>query len=150
MENWKPIPGFNGYEVSDHGRIRSYKRSNIPRILKPSKKKGGYLRVDLYTDGKGHHRNIAPLVMLAFVGKPNGRFVCHENSVSDDNRLCNLRYDTHLGNMRDRRKVTDEQVIEIRKRRNAGEPSKNLAEYHGVSVTYINCICRHARCQHVK
>ena len=50
-EIWKPIPGYEGYEASTLGRIRSLKYGKI-RILKPFKTKKGYLRVNLWKDGK--------------------------------------------------------------------------------------------------
>ena len=34
-EIWKPIPGHDGYEVSDHGRVRS-----IDRVIEQSSRYG--------------------------------------------------------------------------------------------------------------
>ena len=37
-EEWKPIPGYEGlYEVSNYGRVRSFKWSSNGKILSPSK-----------------------------------------------------------------------------------------------------------------
>jgi len=43
MENevWKEIVGFADYEVSDLGRVRSYKRGKNGAMLKPRRHKKG-------------------------------------------------------------------------------------------------------------
>jgi len=57
-EQWRAVAGFEAYEVSDLGRVRS----NLPwngtlgRILKPNVLRKGYLSVRLYKDGKGNDR----------------------------------------------------------------------------------------------
>ena len=60
-EQWKSIPGYEGYEVSDQGRVRSYHKilgkkgqcilDTPQRILKPYDRKG-YKQVSLVKDGK--------------------------------------------------------------------------------------------------
>lgn len=105
-EVWKPIPEFEGYEVSNQGRVRSYylfgpgsRVANKPqRILKPTLSKDGYLVVGL----RGKITPIHKVVALAFIGPyPDGMEVCHNNGQHTDNRLANLRYDTHYNNMVD-------------------------------------------------
>ena len=46
MENeiWKPIPNYDGYEVSNYGRVKSLKLGR-ELILKPFISKRGYYRV---------------------------------------------------------------------------------------------------------
>ena len=55
-ENWKKIPNHSDYEVSDMGRVRSWKTprskkmSDEPKILKNKiNKKVGYYNVTIYT-----------------------------------------------------------------------------------------------------
>ena len=104
-EIWKPIPGFPKYEVSNLGRVKSYKRSNWPRLLKATVNADGYSVLKLVDSEnrsvtKGPHQ----LVMLAFVGPcPEGMEVCHEDGNPKNNRLSNLKYDTHRNNMQDAR-----------------------------------------------
>lgn len=112
-EQWKSIPGYPGYEVSDQGRVRSYKKKLSPkkgwgisdkpqRILKPSVGGNGYLCLRLSNNGKTKYFAIARLVLETFVGSPpEGMEVCHNNGDPHDNRLKNLRYDTHEANMLD-------------------------------------------------
>lgn len=100
-EIWKSIPGFSDYEVSNMGMVRSLKWRRI-RILRPATNRLGYLCVLLYEDGKSFFLKIHKLVMLAFVGPcPDGMEVCHSDGSRTDNRLSNLRYDTHTANIHD-------------------------------------------------
>ena len=119
-EEWKPIPGYEGYEVSDQGSVRSFHKrirgwsgyergatweatDEPQRLLSPSATRAGYKGVLLRKDGKTYNKKISSLVMLAFVGKrPKGMEVCHNDSNPENNTLGNLRYDTHGGNMNDR------------------------------------------------
>lgn len=111
-ENWKQVPEFPGYEVSDQGRIRSYwvrssasRMSVTPqRILKGTgaTRDKRYLIVCLRKDGKGHTRYVHDLVLLAFVGpKPDGLEACHYDDDKSNNVLSNLRYDTRKANAAD-------------------------------------------------
>ena len=147
-EVWKPIPGFDGYEASDQGNVRSYRkqgggRRETPRQLSPSlSPPSEYLGVSLRQNGKSYYRRIATLVLLAFVGPPpDGYEICHNNSIPDDNRPDNLRYDTHENNMRDRLNLSDAQVIEMRNRRAAGERIQPLAKSFGISCNQASNLC---------
>lgn len=64
MENWKEIPSFPGYSVSDHGQIRN-DRTDL--ILSLSENQQGLSMVGLVRDGKQFHRSVALLVVKAFV-----------------------------------------------------------------------------------
>lgn len=108
-ERWLDIPGYEGwYQVSDHGRVRGvdryvpharYGRQFIAgQLIIPQDNGMGRLQVGLRKRQFLVHR----LVMSVFVGPcPDGMEVCHNNGDPQDNRLCNLRYDTHSGNMQD-------------------------------------------------
>ena len=115
-ETWNPIPGFPGYEVSDYGRVRSpdvrkrgyFKRG---RILKPSPRyhhRSGRLVcmvVNLCVDGHVRMARVHRLVLTAFVGPaPTGTEGCHNDGDPSNNRLGNLRWDTHLENYHDMRR----------------------------------------------
>lgn len=52
MEEWRPVEGYEYYEVSNLGRVRSWinnkwKRRNTPKILSLHKLTKGYLGVSL-------------------------------------------------------------------------------------------------------
>ena len=105
-EQWKPIAGFPGYEVSDMGNVRSHRvwrGQPGPRILRKLNGNRGYYTVALSDpDGKKVKPTIHSLVMAAFVGKrPEDMQVRHLNGDAHDNRLENLAYGTSAENYGD-------------------------------------------------
>lgn len=110
-EEWRPIDGQPGYEVSSFGRVRSFKRRDKghwiidgepQRILKPSGNGRGYLGCILVTSGKQTRVSIHRAVALAFLGPcPEGMEVCHNDGDKQNNRVENLRYASHGVNMWD-------------------------------------------------
>lgn len=114
-EEWQPVVGYEGaYEVSDHGRVRSVDRVIIDsrgrrqpwtgRVRKLRKNRLGRWTVGLRDEQrKWHNLQVAPLVLAAFVGpRPSGLECCHNNGISTDDRLVNLRWDTRSSNMLDK------------------------------------------------
>lgn len=109
-EVWKAVEGASGYEVSDQGRIRSYRlRGNIvrvgdtPRVVKTVVSVRGYRVMDIrYDDGVKRKRKVSHLVLEAFVGpRPTGQGSLHGNDIKEDNRLSNLRWGTPAENKQD-------------------------------------------------
>lgn len=113
IEDWKPIPGYEGlYSVSNCGRVRAESRtvrhfSGGPKRLKeklrsPVLSKHGYLSVVLSKEDRQNRYSIHRLVLLAFVGQPDGNMdCCHKDGCKTNNNLENLRWDTRAGNMQD-------------------------------------------------
>lgn len=104
-EAWRSAPGFPGYEVSDHGRIRSLRKGN-PRLRKPEVDKDGYSRLTIQRDGIYVHVVLHRLVCEAFNGAaPDGKpMCCHEDNDKANNKPGNLRWDTQAGNIADKLK----------------------------------------------
>jgi len=110
METWKRIPGYPGYEVSDRGRVRSYKGVNQhdagrarPRLMKQRIGSDGYPRITLQDkDGRKVVRQVHLLVAKAFLGPARGRKVLHKNGKRHQISLSNLEYGTHKANMDDK------------------------------------------------
>jgi hypothetical protein len=111
-ENWKPIPGFEGfYSVSNLGRIRSEFRI-VPRegrgnltikekIIKTPPTKG-YPKFNANMNGIPTQFFVHQVVMLAFKGPPlPGQEVRHKNGDRGDARLDNLEYGTRTENIAD-------------------------------------------------
>lgn len=147
-EVWKTIPGFPNYEASDQGRIASI-RTGERRILKPGGKLGKPLSVMLSGQVR---KSVHRLVLEAFVGPcPDGMECRHLNGNSQDNRLGNLAWGTHAENEADKlrhgtrkpgeagpnAKLTDVQVMEMRRRHAAGEAFTTLAVEAGVNPTTV-------------
>jgi hypothetical protein len=89
MEEWRKIEGFEQYEVSSEGRVRSLKRG----VVRPAPDRGGYLTCSLWKDGKGHAKMIHRLVALTFISQIEGKpLVDHINRNKLDNTVSNLRW----------------------------------------------------------
>lgn len=105
-EVWKPIPGWEGhYEASTHGRVRSVKRPNSPRILKERENKNGYLEVTLSDRSRQRWVTTHVLVLETFKGfRQDGEETRHLDGTRKNNHISNLEWSSHTVNMRDRLK----------------------------------------------
>ncbi|WLF29205.1 NUMOD4 domain-containing protein [Bacillus altitudinis] len=103
-EIWKPIQGFADYEVSNLGRVRSYKLGKNGGILKPRKtnaKKPYYFLYLLNDKGKYQLVRVHRLVAFAFIPKPIGcNIVNHIDGNKLNNVATNLEWTDHAGNNR--------------------------------------------------
>ena len=106
-EIWKPI-GYEGYEVSNLGRVKSYKYDKINgKIMNPYKNTKGYLQIDLQLDGRKRenrvHLAVHRLVAIAFIPNPdNLPQVNHKdedktNNCVDNLEWCTNDYNAHYG-----------------------------------------------------
>jgi hypothetical protein len=87
---WKQIPGFPGYEVSEDGRVRTLKLRG-ERELRPRIMPNGYVRFALFQDGSYHYPYAHRLVWELFSAPiPPRMQVNHINGDKRDNRLENL------------------------------------------------------------
>lgn len=93
-EIWKEIDGFPDYEVSNLGRVCSFKKK-YPRIMKPGKSSSGYLQVILCMGGKHVTKRIHRLVAEAFVPNlENKPTVNHIDENKENNVAENLEWAT--------------------------------------------------------
>ena len=99
-EEWKPIPGYDGmYEVSNWGRVKSYKHNSDGKILSPGKDGRGYHIIALCKDGKRKMCKIHRLVATAFISNPsNLPEVNHKDENRRNNYLGNLEWCDHSYN----------------------------------------------------
>ena len=96
-EVWKDIPEYEGYQVSNLGRIKSLERIDAlgrkaeEKILKPLITRNGYYLTGLYKNSVRKLYYVHRLVYEAFNGQiPEGLQVNHINEIKTDNRLENL------------------------------------------------------------
>lgn len=106
-EQWRPVPGHSGYEVSSHGRVRSYRNRQghpvaEPRLMSPGRRQDGYRVIKL---GRHHQTGVHILVLTSFVGpRPAPDMECrHLDGNRANNHLGNLRWGTRSENYDDRR-----------------------------------------------
>ena len=98
MKQLKIIPNFSTYYINTSGEVYSLKNM---RFLKP-KPVRGYFYVALCKDSKAYRKSVSRLVLETFIGScPEGMECCHNNGVSTDNKLENLRWDTKKNNAKD-------------------------------------------------
>lgn len=150
-EEWRAIPGWDGYEASSLGRLR-----RGSRIFNPAPSgSAGRPRTTLSRNGKPKTVFVHTLIALAFLGpRPTRHEVNHKNGDKTHNAADNLEYVTRQANIQHAYKLglipsgaqkknaifTAEQVADIRARVAAGEPKKRLARRLGVSAGAIQYV----------
>ncbi len=148
-ETWKELPGHPGYLVSDLGRVKSPSGT----VIKPNTFKGyQYFQTNQRKSVRVHRA-----VLLAFVGGPpeDAPSGGHINGKRDDNRLENLKWvsakenyqhaQVHgtatVGERIAQSRLTEEQVIEMRRLRSEGMSFPKLAKKYGVGVNAVQRAC---------
>lgn len=171
MEIWKDVKGFEGlYSVSDKGRVKSHDKKHKHfkngaeyvrkgRILRPYKKKHGYLEVSLYDiNRKPHYKLVHRIVAEAFLPKVNGaEVVNHKDHSKVNNKVENLEWCTQkencgyslkkgfykVGEEAHSAKMTRETVIECRKKYFvSGFSIKDLSNEYGLSYQNMNSLIK--------
>ena len=101
-EEWRDIVGYNGmYQVSNKGRIRSFKYRNTKEtyVLKQMINKKGYLIVGLSKNGKRKTVIVHRIVAQAFIPNPNKYpQINHKDENKTNNNIDNLEWCTNSYN----------------------------------------------------
>lgn len=152
-EEWREIKGFPGYMVSDRGQVASFKRKECI-LLSPGLDRCGYLGYGLHNSSGQHTVKVHVVVMRTFAGEcPKGKEVNHKDGDKTNNKLSNLEYvtrscnvqhafDTGLknslrGENHPSAKLTESDVMEIRRRRASGDILRVLADDYCVCIATI-------------
>lgn len=159
MEKFYDIVGLNGYQISKNGNLKrlAFKGTGTftkrDYLLKPNKAKNGYLSFNLKKNGTYKHFTQHRLLAINFIKNPNNyKCVNHINGIRHDNRLENLEWCSHSQNSKhgydfngrknSLRKLTEEQVFEIKKRMQNYKRGMGvqLAKEFNVSIYIISLI----------
>lgn len=149
-EIWSPIMDFDGYEVSNFGRVRScerviticrasctYRRKQGATILKPQIDKDGYLSVVLYKNDRnqGVHKRVSRLVATAFIPNPNNYSeVNHIDLNRRNNHSTNLEWCNNQYNVT----YKDAPMRSGLARRNNKKQSRPVIQYTSTN-NFVNC-----------
>lgn len=115
-EEWRPVPGWPGYEVSSLGRVYSIRRPGATRsgrILKQGIQPSGHPYLGLCRSGVPQRFYVHQVVALGFLGpKPEGmREIRHLDGNPANNVPSNLKWGTRSENLYDKvRHGTDHNV----------------------------------------
>lgn len=94
-EQWLSIEGYEDYQVSNFGRVKSLgnDKTRKEKILKPSTNNKGYQQVSLYKDGKQKWFLVHRLVASAFTPNSNNLTqVNHKDENPSNNHVENLEW----------------------------------------------------------
>lgn len=109
-EIWKPITGYDGYYVSNYGRVKTTdrvcKRKNgvscklKGKILKGGDNGLGYKKVVLVKDGIKTLQYVHRIVASEFIPRPDGKdYVNHKDCNPGNNNVDNLEWVTFQENL---------------------------------------------------
>lgn len=149
-EVWKAICDYSNYFISNKGRVKSTK-NNQERILRAGIDSSGYYVVGLCKDGKQKSFRVHQLVAKHFLGNSKNSIVNHIDGNKLNNIVSNLEYVTYSGNIQHAynhnlrpkgediycAKLSDREVLEIRKLLGFGVSRQELKEKYNVSSTTI-------------
>lgn len=163
-KRWASVPSHPEYLVSTDGEVFS---TYAKRILKPSRNQSGtgYFMVFLNGEPMTNHRAVAS----AFIGPLRKGFeVNHKNGIKTDNRLENLEVITKAENAKHSQRVlgnpppphkrgtdhwkarlSERDVLEIRRLYAAGETQMNLAATFGVKQAHVSRIVHRQTWKHI-
>lgn len=167
IEEWRPWPRDDRYEVSSMGRVRSFAalgrrpkngtpRSARPRILAEATSQHGYRQVN---PGTGHAVQVHLMVLETFVGKRpvDCPEVAHFDGDKTNNRVDNLRYCTRKENAADTRRhgrlllgerhpgakltrVQAQEILDLAAMPGKRPSQSAVAARYGVSPGLVQCI----------
>jgi hypothetical protein len=170
-EHWKKlvIEGLaqeETYEISDYGRIKSFKSDPNGQIINGSLLKGYHILNVKLTTGKRTTKYIHKLVAEHFIDKesPHQLYVIHVDFDKNNNHVNNLRWVTRQTMFAHQKinpnykrgtinnaKLTETQVIRLKKKlKKSKNPLYKIAKEFGITHTQLNRIRRGENWGHIK
>jgi hypothetical protein len=166
---WRSIPGWPEYSVSEDGHVRRIMCGRGARVGKFRKvwrnSKNKYLCIDLWRDNRGYAIPIHRLVALAFLGGPPSKdhVVAHCDGSRDNNQPWNLRWATRKENAADtflhgthnrgarngQAKLDEDRALLILEMAAKGHSQGDIARRFGVSRQVVGDIINGRRWRHV-
>jgi HNH endonuclease/NUMOD4 motif len=165
---WRIIPGWPDYEVSEWGDVRRRTPARNARpgmVLAPFYRKNGYAQLQLNANRRRRRFLVHRLVAIAFVGPQSSpaHEIAHLNGNRAHNHHSNLRWVLHrenedhkhqhgtrqrgsrIGNSR----LTEEQVGVIKAELRRGKTQTELGARFRISVSTVSLIARGEIWRHV-
>ncbi|TPF78384.1 MULTISPECIES: NUMOD4 domain-containing protein [Bifidobacterium] len=160
MMRWKAIAGFDYYEISDSGKVRSIRHKvtckngfvkTVPeKYLRPALGRNGYLVVSLWQEGRQSMRYLHRLIAEAFIENPwHLPVINHKNGDKTDNHVTNLEWTTYSGNNRHayrtglKKKPVKLGPEEVALIRSSSETEIELSKRFGVCTATIRAVKNH-------
>jgi hypothetical protein len=171
-EEWRPVVGYPGYEVSSHGRVRS-----LPRVVTSDKRSaqrypGKSLRTSIGKIGypvvqlgrQSGPKYVHELVCGAFHGqRPEGFTVSHLDGCKTNNNAENLAWESfkenfahkvrhgtmNWGERQGHAKLTEHQVRLIRCQPQTRGMFSRIARLYGVSPTSVESAYKRRTWRHI-
>ena len=160
MNEWRKIPGFGTYEVSEDGAVRravpTKQGRHVGAYMKFTVDGHGYPTATVIgDDGKAHRLRVHVAVLLAFFGpRPDGHDASHLNGVKTENNIENLRWEPRRDNIMRKlehgtmirgsahkcSKLQESDIPKIRKALCDGRKPAHIGAEFGVSRTVISNI----------
>lgn len=166
MEEWRAIPGYEGYEVSSLGgvrRVAAGRGTRAGRLITPTPDAGGRLVFNASRNGKRKQFKVHVAVALAFIGpRPDGKEVAHWDGDQANNKLSNLLYATPVENNRHKARhgaqplgekiwnaALTEKAVKWLRENHGVIPQAEMARVLGVHVMTVNQAIHRRTWKHV-
>lgn len=170
---FRVIAGFPRYAINENGTVisvcsRNGKGKDRPwanaNRVKPGTDRDGYQIVSLCHDGKKRTKSVHTLVLKTFIGPCSDGMVCrHLDGNQTNNHVSNLAWGTPYENSQDMIlhgtsnkgdkhgmvKLTDADVMEIRRRYANGETQTSIAKDFDVTNSSVSLIVRRLKWNHI-
>lgn len=146
IELWRDIKGYCGlYEVSNFGRIYGIKSQ---KIVHPYLNNRGYLKVDLYKDGKCKKVFVHRIVAETFLPNPNKYpQVNHKDEDKTNNNMfnlefCDCKYNIGYGTGHDRAAEKSKKAVFCIELNKSFKSITEASEATGICIQSISMCCR--------